>query len=409
MKILTPQERIASARLDLAINFPFYGSIFLRLKVFEDDTMPTAYTDGNVIGYNPNYLATLSHEQIIGVFVHECLHVILKHPLRAAENIVFKTNHKRWNYACDYALNPQIKRTPGMNIHDSWLYDPKWDDGLAEEIFHELPKDELDSMYGDFGDQPGEVRPWPGDGSKVDGKPAIVTPADIDAKKQEIDQWVKAAEFKAQGVGKMDGNTGAIIKAATKSTVDWLDEIQLTCEDICKDDYSWTRPNVRYMQQGVYLPSMKGHRPVDMIFYVDVSGSLGDNQLRQIASEIQTVVGGFNIRVIVVYWSTTFKGMEIFDASDVLEPGFKLTATGRGGTDFTDCWDWMFDNEVEFDLDPKACIFFSDLECSDYPDEDPGMPVLWAHVPCGNRFITSYLKYLPDYGDRVKVPVYREG
>ena len=295
-----------------------------------------------------------------------------------------------------------------MGIHDSWLYDPKWDNSLAEEIFHELPKDETDELYGSMNDQPGEVRPWPGDKKDADGKPVKPTAADIDAKKQEVDQSIKAAQFKAQGAGKLDDETLGHIKTATKSSVDWLDELQLMCESICKDDYVWTRPNVRYMQQGVYLPSMKGHKSVDMLFFVDVSGSLGDNQLQQIAREIQTIVGGFNIRVIVVYWSTRFKGMEMFDASDVMEPDFKLTATGRGGTNFSKCWDWIYDHEIEFDIDPKALIFFSDLECSDYPNEDPGLPVLWAQVPgYGNRFITSYLSYLPDYGDRVKVPVYK--
>jgi len=405
LKQLTPEEKVESARLDLAINFPFYGSVFLRLNVFEDNTCPTAYTDGNCIGYNLDYVGTLSHEQIIGLFVHECLHVILKHHLRAASNLEYKAHPKRWNYAADYALNPQIKRTPGMDINENWLYEDKWDDSLADEIFHEL-KDE-DCNGGDES-MPGEVRPWPGDGKDADGKPKKPTAAEIDHKSQEVDQWVKAAAFKAQGAGKMDGGTEGIIKTATETTVEWLDELQLMCEDICKDDYTWTRPNVRYMQQGVYLPSMKGHRPVDMLFFVDTSGSLSDTQLRQIAKEIQTIVGGFNIRVIVIYWNTRYQGKEIFDAGDVLDPEFKLTAKSGGGTNFTDCWDWLDENQGEIDIDPKAMIFFSDLECSGYPADDPGVPLLWGQVPgYRNSFKNSYLRHLPDYGTLVKIKIYK--
>lgn len=409
MKIMTPQERIESARLDLVLNFPFYGSIFLRLNVFEDNNCPTAWTDGVSLGYNVDFMGKLPNEQIIGVFVHECLHVILKHHLREAASIEFKANHKKFNVAADYALNPMIKRTPGMAINENWLYESKWDDELAEQIFRELTDEDVDKVAGGSGgDMPGEVLPWPGDAKDADGKAKAPTQADIDAKIQEVDQWVKAAEFKAQGVGKMDGNTGSIIKTAVESTVEWVDELQVMVEDICKNDYTWSRPNTRYIQQGVYLPSMKGNKPVDMLFFVDVSGSLSSFQLEQIAAEIQNIVSGFNVRCIVVYWSTKYQGMEVFEPSDVLEPDFKLTASGRGGTDFSDCWDWMDEHQDEMEFDAKAMVFFSDLECSDYPADDPGVPLLWGHVPnYDNSYCTSYLQYLPDYGDTVKVPVYR--
>jgi predicted metal-dependent peptidase len=406
MKVYTDQEKIDRARLDLAVNFPFFSTVFLRLNVFEDPTCPTAWTDGNSIGYNLQYLASLKPTQIIGVFVHECLHVILKHHLRAALDIRYKTQHKRFNYACDYALNPIIKNTKGMDIHENWLYEDKWADELAEIIFEQLPTKESDPLYGDAGDQPGEVRPWPGDG-KGNGKP---TEAEIDQKSQEVDQWIKAGEFKSQGAGKLTGSVKQIIKTATTPSVCWQDHMQFICEEITKSNYTWERPNSRYIQFGTYLPSMSGKKAVDMLFFVDTSGSLSDRQLSQIATEIQTIVSAFSIRVVVVYWDTGFRDIEIFEPTDVLDPEFGLDIKGRGGTGFGDCWDWIDDNQDEFEIDPKAIIFFSDLECSEYPADEPGMPVLWAQVPSyGNRFDTSYIKYLPDYGEHVKVPIYREG
>lgn len=402
----TPEEKIASARLDLAINNPFYGSVFLRMSLFENYDIPTAATDGNMIMYNPNYVGALPHKIIIGVFIHECLHVINKHHLRAAASLEYQVNHEMFNYACDYAINPVIKKSPGMDIKDTWLYEPCWDDELAEYIFEQLKKDAKKKLIAGAGEGPGEVLPWPGEpGSK--SKP---TAADIDQKTQEVDQWVRAAAFKAQGAGKMNGDALTVVRSTVESTTSWVDELRIMAEDITREDYTWTRPNVRYMQQGVYLPSMKGSKPVDMLFFVDVSGSLDTTQLTQIASEIQEIVGSFNIRVIVVYWSTEFKGMEMFDASDVMDPDFKLTAKGRGGTRFGDCWEWLHDHEAEFDIDPKAIIFFSDLECSNYPSDDPGMPVLWAQVPeYDNSFQTHYLQYLPDYGSHVRVPIYQTG
>lgn len=403
MKAYSDQEKVDNARLDLAINFPFYSTVFLRLNVFEDPTCKTAWTDGNSIGYNLQYIATLPHKMIIGLFVHECLHVILKHHLRSARDLRYKAQHLRYNYACDYALNPIIKTTKGMDIHPNWLYEEKWKDELAEVIFEQLPTKESDPVYGGGEGQPGEVRPWPGDG-KGNSKP---TEAEIDQKAQEVDQWIKAGEFKSQGAGKLDGNVRQVIKTATAPTVHWQDHLQFMCEEITKSDYTWQRPNSRYIQFGTYLPSMSGKRAVDMLLFVDTSGSLSDTQLQQIATEIQTIVSAFSIRVVVVYWDTGFRDIEIFEPTDVLNPEFGLDIKGRGGTNFTDCWTWLDNNQEDFEIDPKAIIFFSDLECSHYPSEDPLMPVLWAQVPdYRGHFEEGYLSHLPDYGDLVRVPIY---
>jgi predicted metal-dependent peptidase len=403
--------KVDNGRMDIAINFPVYGSVIIRLNLIEDPTCKTAWTDGVSIGYNVDYVASLSHEQIIGLFVHEALHVMLKHPLRAAENSIYKAQHTRYNYACDYALNPIIKRTPGMDIHPNWLYEQKWDDDLAEEIFHQLPEDPRDQMYGNAGDQPGEVRPWPG--VDADGNPKTggnkPTQAEIDAAKNEIDRWVRAAEMKAQGAGKLDIGTKEVIKKATANTVKWEDELQFLCETIVKNDYTWKRPNNKYVPFDVYLPSMDGTKSSDMIFFIDTSGSLGTTQLRQIMGEVRTIIESFNIRVIVIYWNTGFRGVEIFEPEDVLEPTWVLNAKSGGGTSFEGCWDWLEENVDEYDIEPEAIVFFSDLECSDYPDYEPDMPVIWAQVPdYYGSFDTSYLHYLPDYGSHVKIPIYRK-
>jgi predicted metal-dependent peptidase len=405
MKEFTPEDKVTAARLELVTSMPFYGSIFLRMNVFEDPDCPTAWTDGKSIGYNLEYVASLEHTQIIGLFVHECLHVILKHHIRNQENPDFKAKHKKWNYAADYSLNPVIKRSKGMDIHPNWLYNSKWDDELAEVIFYELKDSEIppDLPGGGWGEgMPGEVRPMP---SESGGKP---TPAEVDAEAQKVDQWVKAAAFKAQGAGKLPGEAQDVIKAATAPTVCWQDELIFICDEITKNDYTWTRPNVRYMGQGVYLPSMHGQKTQDMIFFVDCSGSVDNTQLAQCAAEIQTIVSAYNIRVIVVYWDTKFRSMEIFDASDVVDPEFSLNIAGRGGTRFSGCWDWMDENLWEHDIDPKAMIFFSDLECSEYPADDPEMPVVWAQLPYGGHFDECYIEYLPSYGKHVRVPIYGE-
>lgn len=405
MKIYTPEERVQQARLGLVTGFVFFGTVFLRLNVHEDPTCETAWTDGESIGYNLDYLKTLTQKEIIGLFVHECLHVILKHPLRAAMDVRYKANHLKWNYACDYALNPTIEKTNGMDVNENWLLDMyRWSDTLAEHIFDQLPDDFDQNPKCKGGDgqgtsgpsggpvAPGEVRPW---------KEGKATTAEVEHKANEIDQWVQAGAMKAQGMGQMDGGTKQIIKKVVEPKVFWGDELQNLCDEITRDDYTWTMPNPRYVQHGVYLPSMYDKTMPDLLFYVDVSGSLSNKQLVQIKAEIRTIVALYNVRIIVVYWSTKYKGHEEFYPEDVFSFDFSLNPKAGGGTGFSQCWDWWEDQD---DIDPKGLVFFTDCECSSWPMEEPPFPVVWAHV--SNEYGTfndNYLSCMPDYGSLVKV------
>jgi predicted metal-dependent peptidase len=404
VKEYNPRDRIESARMTLVLEFPFYGSVFLRMTIIEDDTCRTAWTDGVCIGYNVAYLSTLTDLQIIGVFVHEVLHVMLKHHLRETTNPEYRKQHDRWNRACDYALNPMIKHAAGMDIHKSWLYEPKWDDDLAEHIFDQIPAKDPNAGDG----MPGEVRPWPGNKPKPGEPKQAPTASDVDAQAQKVDQWIASASFKAQGAGKLSDAEKGFIRTATASTVNWTDELQFLMQEICENDYTWQRPNTRYMSDGIYMPTMSGVKTSDLLFFVDRSGSLNTAQLQKIAAEIRDIVSEFDIRVIVVYWDTEFQGMEVFDADDVLEPTWKLDIDGRGGTNFSGCWNWLENNDADFDFDPAGIVFFTDLECRYYPAVEPDVPVIWCQVPdCQGNFEHSFLQFMPDYGKRVLIPVFR--
>jgi predicted metal-dependent peptidase len=327
---------------------------------------------------------------------------MLKHHLRSWEDIRFREHFKRWNYACDYAINPSLKRTKGLKFKECWLYDSRFEDNLAEWIFDQIPDPPADAG----GDQPGEVRPWPGPDGKKGKTP---TPAEVDRAKQEVDQWVRAAAFKSQGAGKMDDNTKGIVNRATASTVQWTEELVFLMEEITRDDYSFSRPNPRYMDNRVYMPVLDGRATSDLTFFLDRSGSLSESQLQSIMTEIREIITDFDIRVIVVYWNTQYCGHEIFDACDVLDPEWKLDSGRGGGTNFRDCWSKMDELIDEEDIDPKGLVFFSDLECRVYPDSDPDLPVIWCQTPdCRGNFEHSYINYLPEYGKRVLIPVYQE-
>jgi predicted metal-dependent peptidase len=66
-----------------------------------------------------------------------------------------------------------------------------------------------------------------------------------------------------------------------------------------------------------------------------------------------------------------------------------MNAHGRGGTRFTPVFDYV----EEHDLQPDALVYFTDLGCSDYPD-DPGYPVIWAATERATK---------PPFGDVIDI------
>jgi len=56
------QQKIQAARTALILDQPFFGALALRLKTVEDPHCPTAYTDGQVLGYNPTFMEALTQE-----------------------------------------------------------------------------------------------------------------------------------------------------------------------------------------------------------------------------------------------------------------------------------------------------------------------------------------------------------
>src|SRR5215472_18639611 len=105
MKIVeTPNSvRIQKARTALLLDHPFFGSLLFRLKGRSSCSIVTMATDGVSLFYNPEFVERLNAAELAGVLAHEVMHPALQHHTRRGDR-----NQKRWNIACDYAINPLL-------------------------------------------------------------------------------------------------------------------------------------------------------------------------------------------------------------------------------------------------------------------------------------------------------------
>ena len=137
--------------------------------------------------------------------------------------------------------------------------------------------------------------------------------------------------------------------------------------DAAKRDYSWSLPNWRFIDSGLYLPSIRSEGIDAIAVIVDTSGSLPAGMLadfwaevREIATELQPE------HVIVLQVDDTFHDAAEYAAADLPD---ETASKGRGGTDFRPSFAWL----EEQDIRPGVCL--TDMLCSSYPETEPSYPV----------------------------------
>ena len=130
--------------------YPFFGELLSKCRfLYDHPQVPTMATDGHNIFISSQFSAGLSEDQRVFILCHEVLHIVLLHHLRMKE-IKGGAEGERWNYACDYELNPllvadgllsaaEVKGEAPKGIHG--LYDEQYLGMSAETIYRKLPDD----------------------------------------------------------------------------------------------------------------------------------------------------------------------------------------------------------------------------------------------------------------------------
>lgn len=105
-------KRLQNARLNLLSKQPFYALLLLHMKFSLDISCETAYTDGNRIAFNPDFMDALSDKELEFVLMHEVLHAALGHPFRKQSDYDLECYDK----ACDIVVNSNILYSFNMDI-----------------------------------------------------------------------------------------------------------------------------------------------------------------------------------------------------------------------------------------------------------------------------------------------------
>ncbi len=348
-------DKISKARAQLIMSQPFFGSLALKMQVIENPEIDTMATDGKNLYYKESFVDGLSVPVICGVIAHEVMHCAMLHPMRKGNR-----DHQKANMAMDYAINP-IVTDAGFELPDGALNEPAYAGESFESIYDKLPdppKDE--SGGGGFG----EVLDYPGE----DGKEPTL--AEVKQAEQEWKISTVQAATLAKRAGNLPGSLQRIVDDMLDPKLPWSELLRNFIFEVAKNDYSWTRPNRRFIGQGHYLPSLHSQAMGTMVAVVDNSCSLIAKQLNQTASEINEIKEQINPKEFyVLYCDTAVNEVVMFGEHEPVTLELKI----GGGTDFRPPFEWVEKNGIN----PACLVYFTDLYCSSYPNE-PNYPVLWV-------------------------------
>ncbi|MGB6688496.1 MAG: VWA-like domain-containing protein [Terracidiphilus sp.] len=388
MKHLLPSDlRIQKARTTLLLDHPFFGTLLFRLGGRPSGSIATMATDGVSLFYNPQFVDTLNAAELAGVLAHEVMHPALQHHTRRGDR-----DQRRWNMACDYAINP-ILVDAGLTLPKDVLINNRFRGMSAERIYNLIEEDEKEKgSTGQSESQPGNGSGGSEDGS-VQNNPcgdepsAPSTPGGVgqvlDASAPEegdgpsiaeqAREWqiaVEQAETVAKVAGKLPGGAVRALEAAQAAKVDWRELLRRAWSDTIPADYSWARPNRRHVWAGLYLPGITSEGVGEIAIAVDCSGSVSPRQLGLFEAEIRSILAEQRPRLVhVLYFDSAVQKAEAYQAGQPIT----LSPVGGGGTDFRPCLDWI----QEHGILPQTLVFLTDL-CGTFPSEAPPYSVIWA-------------------------------
>jgi len=395
----TARKKLVKARASMVMAHPFFASLALRLSLKEDRGCATAWTNGEVFAYNPDYVRVLPEDKLVGLAAHTVMHPACGHHKRRG-----KRDPALWNRACDYVINP-ILLEAGLSLPDGFLFDQAFKDKTADSVYAELEDgepdedeegsqespDPKDREEGDASGEPGgdltqsnEKEPDseqsdPGMAGEVRDGQTDLSPGTGEANEEtDWEQALVQAAANARAMGKLPRGIDLFVRETLRPRLPWQQLLAMFVQQSARTDYSWIRPNRRYLYQNIYLPSLRCDQLPELAVAVDTSGSVRPEELSCFGAELSAIVGLNPSCIHLLYADQAVNRYQVIAPWDL---PLAFTPKGGGGTDFRPVFEFLEKQAIS----PYCLIFFSDMACRLFPPRAPAYPVLWVRTGAGGQ------------------------
>ncbi|MBR3991300.1 MAG: hypothetical protein IKI91_04110 [Clostridia bacterium] len=391
-------KRLLIARMRILCNHGFYGLLLMHMIYSIDEGAPTAYTDGERIAFGPEFLDSLSDNELDCVMMHEILHVVLQHCLRGEYRDL-----ERYNIAADIVVNSNIMlendgKPSSITISGIGELMHKAPDGkeghiyTAEEVYEMLPpsKNPLykNTLPGFEHGRAKKEQQAPKNGEPTPGRWDDHSHWGIFEKDSVLrDVWVKQFAEACEAITVRDPSNSRgtlpmfakrMLEKLMKPQTDWRTILnEFIQEEI--NDYSFSPPDRRFQDSPFFLPDFNEKGQTDevenILFMIDTSGSISDRMMTAAYSEVKGAIDQFNgkLRGWLGFFDAAIiepKPFSSFEEFIVIKPA------GGGGTDFQIIFEYVHRYMEE---NPPVSIIILTDGFAPFPREElaGGIPVLW--------------------------------
>ena len=436
-------RRVSGCVTALLRDQPFFGSLALRLPIRADAARETLASDGREIRYSPDWVANTDADLIKTAIGRVVLACTLKHHTRRGER-----EPGRWQQASQlvthgllrdagFKLPPDAEAWDGISVEQAYDRlpepqegegegsdgppsagngggtggpqpdagddhgspgaddgnapadvsdngDPQADDGPAEDGPSNAPASCDPSGTGEVMDSPGSTDDDAGPGQ---------APRDVSAEEQAWDEAMHQALNLAKAQGKAPGAVEETVRDAHRSTLDWRSLLRRYMTDAAARDYSWSVPNRRFIDSGLYLPSIRSEGMGTLAVIIDTSGSVDSDALAAFWSEVREVAAEIEPeRTVVLQVDAAVQDEEHYAPGELPE---RIVAKGRWGTDFRP----GFERLAEQGIRPALCLYFTDMDCDRYPEAAPAYDVIWCDYSAADGLPPEP----PPWGEHIRI------
>lgn len=425
-------EQIRRSRARLMVSDPAVAMVLMYLYFVATKDVWRISTNGRVILFDPDWFQKLGKKETDYILSHVVIHIVLEDVKRPA---FFSGD--RFHHACDIIAGsvlrdrgwsddalPNIGRLkhktyyPGhegnelmpLEAYHEVPFDPSKMKPSERRTFridadeywsrHDMPKDGtliLFPGYDDLMEIPEEDRPVrikvkyqsflrgttvveAGD----DIEPPEISDADISNSEKHIEEELDAAIDRLlhmiEETESQSPQQSALIERVWRGVgsarLEWKKILDCFLQEEI-NDYSFQPPDRRFAESGFFLPDFnQAERSLkDVLFMVDSSGSVNDEVIADVYSEICSAIEQFDgaLQGKLGFFDTqVFTPVPFTSIQQLL----RIRPKGSGGTDFG-C---IFRYVGRWGEKEPSCIVIITDGLGDYPPEDDarGIPVLWV-------------------------------
>ena len=435
------KERKATKKYDEAVRHllrtnPTLGIVLLeRLRPLVSYDCDCYYTNGVVIGYNPDAVLSMSILNNVFVIAHEIMHNLMCHSTRRNGR-----DPRLWNIAGDYCINSLLVKLkvgefprkedgkPDCLLNDKYdgsklsteaVYNmlsakvkpreqpkkkpkgkpqdnPKGEskgapqqgdeqeaepvqpleDLISEQFKEEIAKSKM-GLVEDY--VPDEENIWEKRGPSDHNEPHQKLPSST----QELEDMYAEARIHGEFAGeKQSGNRGfdweEIVALNSEEVISWEDALREYLTVKSRTVKNWMKPSNKWLQHGFWMPSKAGKSLDDIVIMIDESGSMSEEEIQAVFTNIGELFEGGDIplcNVAIIHFSgysdIPDQHVEIINEGDMPEYARRTS----GGTDFEGAFKKAVQLEERGMIQPSCYIVMTDME--DYYPDEPDYPVLW--------------------------------